>query len=86
MALTAKQISQLQKLVSIASKLLAEAELTETKGRQKSVSAPKSGRRRSGKELTAFRKILKAERKRGVPVAELAKKHGVSSSYIYQLP
>jgi DNA-binding IscR family transcriptional regulator len=29
--------------------------------------------------------MLIAERKRGVPVAELAEKHGISAAYIYQL-
>ena len=41
--------------------------------------------RRTGKDLLAFRKMLKAERKRGVSVAELAEAHGVSTAYIYQL-
>jgi hypothetical protein len=42
--------------------------------------------RRSGQELKQFRKMLKAQRKKGVPVADLARKHGVSSAYIYMLP
>jgi hypothetical protein len=42
-------------------------------------------RRRTGKELADFRKMLVAERKRGVPVADLAEKHGISAAYIYQL-
>jgi DNA-binding IscR family transcriptional regulator len=29
--------------------------------------------------------MLKAERKKGVPVAELAKQHGISTVYIYKL-
>ena len=41
--------------------------------------------RRSGKELAAFRKMLKVERKRGVAVTELAKQHGISTAYIYAL-
>jgi hypothetical protein len=41
--------------------------------------------RRSGKDLAAFRKMLIAERKKGVPVADLARKHNISSAYIYQL-
>ena len=49
--------------------------------------AAKEGKRmrRTGAELIAFRKMLVAERKRGTPVAELAKQHGVSAAYIYQL-
>jgi hypothetical protein len=30
--------------------------------------------------------MLKAERKKGIPVAELARKHRVSTAYIYTLP
>jgi hypothetical protein len=41
--------------------------------------------RRSGKELAAFRKMLVAERKKGVPVAKLAKQYRISTTYIYQL-
>lgn len=41
--------------------------------------------RRSKKEVAALKKLLKAERKAGVPVAELAAKHGVSGAYIYML-
>ncbi|MEY3552734.1 MAG: hypothetical protein RL735_1082, partial [Pseudomonadota bacterium] len=33
----------------------------------------------------AFRKMLLSERKRGTPVAELARKHGITTAYIYQL-
>ena len=41
--------------------------------------------RRSKKEAMALKKLLKAERKAGVPVAELAEKHGISTAYIYML-
>jgi len=41
--------------------------------------------RRSRKEAIALKKLLKAERKAGVPVAELAEKHGISTAYIYML-
>lgn len=50
-------------------------------------SATKAQRksRRSGEELVAFRKMLIAKRKKGVPVAKLAERHGITASYIYQL-
>ena len=51
-------------------------------GNGKSASPRK---RRSKKDAAALKKLLKAERKAGVPVAELAAKHGVSSAYIYML-
>jgi len=41
--------------------------------------------RRTGRALIVFRKMLKAERKKGLPVAELARKHGISSAYVYQI-
>jgi len=41
--------------------------------------------RRTGDELVAFRAMLSDERNSGVPVAALAKQHGVTPSYIYQL-
>ena len=41
--------------------------------------------RRSKKDAIALKKLLKAERKAGVPVAELAEKHGISTAYIYML-
>jgi len=41
--------------------------------------------RRTGKELVQFRRMLKEQRKKGIPVAELARKYGISSAYIYML-
>ena len=41
--------------------------------------------RRSKKDVIALKKLLKAERKAGVPVAGLAEKHGISTAYIYML-
>ncbi len=90
MSLTASEISQLKQIITLAQKLLGTAEPKKAgragkngAGKARSMAGPKS--RRSGKELDAFRKMLKAERKAGTPVAEIAKKHGVSASYIYQL-
>ena len=40
--------------------------------------------RRTGAALKVFRKMLKGEKRKGVPVAELARKHGISTAYIYQ--
>ena len=52
--------------------------------REKTSYRPKRVRR-TGKELIAFRAMLKAERKKGVPVAELARKHSITPTYIYLL-
>lgn len=81
MKLSKREIAQLQKFIEFAQTLIQRASSAEPEVRS---SAPKRVRR-SGKELVAFRKMLVAERKKGVPVSELAKTHGVSSAYIYQL-
>jgi hypothetical protein len=47
--------------------------------------AHKTRIRRTGKELVQFRRMLRDERKRGVPVTELVRKYGISSAYIYGL-
>jgi len=88
MSLSKRQISQLKKLIETAQALLAEAS-DKTPIRKSKIISNGSGSklttRRSGKELVAFKKTLRAERKSGVPVVELAKRHGVTKSYIYQL-
>jgi hypothetical protein len=82
--MTQSEVAQLKKIITIAQTLLGQA--TGGKGSNEKKGGNGGARiRRSGKELVAFRKMLKAERKAGVPVAQLAKKHGVSASYIYQL-
>ncbi len=85
MQLNSADAAQLKKIIAIAEALLEKAGAKQEKGRR-AESEDGAGRiRRSGKDLAAFRKMLKAERKAGVPVAKLAKKHGISPSYIYQL-
>ena len=79
MSLTTKEIAQLRKIISLAEGLLAGG------GKAVAAKSGNSGRRRSGKELEAFRKMLKQERKSGASVSALAKKHGVTASYIYQI-
>jgi hypothetical protein len=85
--LNARQILELRRLVKIAERLIAKSASPSTKGRSGSAKKAKSGKRirRSGKELMQFRKMLKAQRKKGIPVAELTRKHDVSSAYIYTL-
>ena len=88
MALSRRQVSQLQKIVETVQAILAADEKPGSQpSKQKTASrtAGKTSFRRSGKELAAFRKALRAERKSGVPVAEIAQRHKVSKSYIYQL-
>ena len=87
MSLSTRELDRLRQIIKIAEQLIAKAEVVNGSRKDaKSSAVPKAKRsRRSGKELVAFRKMLKAERKRGVAVAELAKTHGISSAYIYQL-
>ena len=84
MSLSKREISQLKKLVALAQGLIDKAEATPADQKTATPSATKRIRR-SGKELAAFKKMLKAERKRSVPVAELARQHGISTAYIYTL-
>jgi hypothetical protein len=83
--MTRSEAAQLKKIIAIAQALLAEGAGKQGRGANKSAGDERVRIRRSGKDLIAFRKMLKSERKAGVPVADLAKTHGVSASYIYQL-
>jgi hypothetical protein len=83
MSLTAKELIELKKIVARAKDLIAKAEGQSVKSTARRSTSVRV--RRSGKDLVTFRRMLKAERKAGVPVAQLAKKHGVTPSYIYQI-
>lgn len=87
MSLTAKEVVELKKIVARANELIAKASGKEviTKDKTSARRSLSTNTRRSGKELEAFRKMLKAERKAGVPVAQIAKKHGITPAYIYQM-
>jgi hypothetical protein len=80
MNLTNQQIRKLESIIAAAQAVLSEA-----KGAANGKAVKAKRVRRSGKDLVAFRKMLISERKKGVPVAELARKHNISSAYIYQL-
>ena len=84
MSLSKREISQLKKLVALAQGLIDKAEAAPAEQKTATPSATKRIRR-TGKELAAFKKMLKAERKRGVPATKLAEQHGVSKAYIYML-
>ena len=85
MSLSSADIKKLKDLIRLAQELLASAEPTSARSTKGQKSDAGKRIRRAGKELVAFRKMLKAERKKGVRVEELAEKHGVSTAYIYQL-
>ena len=86
MSLSAKEITQLKKLISIAEQLIKQSSAAEASTKKSSRASGAVKRvRRAGKELVAFRKKIIAERKKGVSVAELTHTHGVSKAYIYKL-
>ena len=80
-------VARIRKIISsleeLATALEAQGNAPGSKG--KNGKATSSRTRRSKKDVAALKKMLKAERKSGVPVAELAAKHGVSTAYIYML-
>ena len=82
MSLSTQQITKLNRIISLAEKLLAQDKLE--RGNGEATNARRV--RRTGKELIQFRKMLKTERRKGTPVAALARKYGISSAYIYMLP
>lgn len=83
MALNSHDISKLHRIIALAEKLIANgAKSVPSNGRAKNGKRT----RRTGRELKQFRKMLRAQRRKGIPVAELARKHGVSPAYIYMLP
>lgn len=88
MALNSHDISKLHHIIALAEKLIANGSKRDGGARAGSAKKGKGRKRvrRTGRTLIQFRKMLKAERKKGIPVAELARKHRVSSAYIYLLP
>jgi hypothetical protein len=87
MARTVNIALKLRKVIAsleeLATALEAQGNAPVSKGKN-GKSAPVRTRR-SKKDVAVLKKVLKAERKSGVPVAELAAKHGVSTAYIYML-
>jgi hypothetical protein len=77
--MSTQDIRKLQQIIKLAEDLLAAAGA----GGKRKAARPK--KRRSSAEATEFRAFLKKEREKGVPVEQLAKKHGVTMSYIYQI-
>ena len=77
-----KMAARLEELAAAIEAMPASGKKSFPAGNGKSVA---TRTRRSKKETIALKKLLKAERKAGVPVAELAEKHGISTAYIYML-
>jgi len=86
MPLDAQEIGRLRRIIAISEKLIASnQEFKRDSARNGTSKIIKKRTRRTGKELLVFRRKLKAELKKGLSVAEIAKKHSVSTAYIYQL-
>jgi len=90
MALTAREIAQLRRIIAISERLFSIN--NKSKQRRPALTSHNGASRlatkrtrRTGKDLVEFRSALKAELKKGRPVAQIAKRHGVSTSYIYRL-
>jgi hypothetical protein len=92
MALSAQELSKLRRIIMLAENLIVSSPKPK-RGRpskngigEASIRTGAKRTRRTGRKLIQFRKMLKAQRGKGVPVADLARKHGISSAYIYMLP
>ena len=83
MVLTKSEIAKLNRIMKLAGQLVQRSKVPSKPQR---ANGKTTRTRRTGRELIAFRKMLKVERRKGIPVAALARKHGVSSAYIYMLP
>lgn len=76
-----KQIRDLHKIIELAQSTIESLEGSKSADSRTKVRK----RRRTSEEAREFRAMLKKERDRGVPVYDLAKKHKVTMSYIYQI-
>jgi hypothetical protein len=86
--LSTQQLRELNRVIALAQKLGALAQQLVENDKRVRLNGWRNGAtriRRTGKELVQFRRMLKNERKKGAPVAELARKHGVTRAYIYML-
>lgn len=88
MPLSIREVSKLRRIIALAETLLDKTEEYQAASRKAKtlISKRAKRKRRTGTELRQFRRLLKSERRRGVPVAKLAREHGVSAAYIYMLP
>ena len=83
MILTKKEIAKLNRIMTLAGQLVQHSK---SHSKSNLANGKMTRKRRTGRQLIEFRKMLKVERRKGIPVAALARKHGVSTAYIYMLP
>jgi len=87
LSFTVQDLSKLNRIIKLAEKLIENGFKRSANGRNGNAQRANGStrKRRTGRELAQFRKMLKAERQKGIPVAEMARKHGISTAYIYLL-
>ena len=83
MVLTKSEIAKLNRIMKLAGQLVQRSK---AHSKSQRANGKMTRTRRTGRQLIEFRKMLKVERRKGIPVAALARKHGVSTAYIYMLP
>ena len=85
--LSKRQVNALHKIIGQIEKIISSSEKLPSGRDRKVQKASKSGRkgRRTRSEAVALKKAISAERKHGVPVADLASKYGVTAAYIYMM-
>lgn len=77
--MTRETLEKLEKIRSLVDQML------ETLGQGQTSRKTRKPKRRTSAEAAEFRAFLKKERDKGVPVAQLSRKHKVTASYIYQI-
>jgi hypothetical protein len=85
LALDTQTIKELKRLIATAERLISANSRSNVKSAAATTKRTKKRTRRTGKDLIQFRKMLKTERSKGISVAALARKHSISTAYIYQL-
>ena len=85
MILSKRQKNALNKIIAQIEKIIASAELANAKAVKTSRKSGNSKSRRSRADAAVMKKQSRAARKKGVPVADLARQYGVSTAYIYML-
>lgn len=92
--LNKRQRSQLRKIVDQVDKIIAQADAAETRQRKaSSLDSSKKGTRRRAiqrvrrnkEDANRMKREIKAARKKGQKVTDLAIKYGVSPAYIYMM-
>ncbi len=84
MSLSSKEVARLKKIIRLAGELIKKAGKAE-KAKPSARRTRPTRVRRTGEALVAFREKLRAERKAGTPVTQIAKNYGVSPAYVYQV-